>query len=468
MRLTKVVCTLGPATGNKEQIRDMVSRGMNVARVNFSHGSDDDHRKTLTMLRELIDDEHLPLAILLDTKGCEIRTGDVEQPIAIKRGDDVVFSPDPLPNEKRTVLIVNHRDFAKDAKSTDIILLDNGEMTFKPVSNDGTIVVAQAQDDGNVGSRRHVNLPGVDISMPSLTDRDWSDLALGVEYNVDFLALSFIRRANEVAEVRDFLQKRNSSMQIISKIETKQAVENIESLIAASDGIMVARGDLGAEIPFERVPAVQDKIVRHCWMSGKPVIVATHMLESMIINPMPTRAEVTDVAYAATSRTDATMLSGETAKGKHPQGALDAMSRVLAETEKHLPPVSLDAIPCDTKNVEARSRAAVLMAQTVDAEAIVVLTKSGLTARHVSKFRPHVPIIAFTPSPSVQRELLLRYGVIPHVLTFNDDQPENTVLAAIEAARSKGLLGQNDKIVIVSDTKSGESTVATVQVRTIA
>lgn len=468
MRLTKIVCTLGPSTGTKEQLRDMVGRGMNVARVNFSHGTEDQHRKTLTMLRELIDTEGLPLASLLDTKGCEVRTGDVEKPIEVKKGDEVVFSPTPLPNEKRTVITVNYPDFAKDAKGTKIILLDNGETLFEQTANDGTTVTAKALDGGSVGSRRHVNLPGVDLSLPSVTEKDFADIALGIEMGMDFVALSFIRRASEIDEVRAFIKKHNGSMGIIAKIETKFAVENIESIIAASDGIMVARGDLGAEIPFEQVPAVQDHIVERCWLSGKPVIVATHMLESMIQNPMPTRAEVTDVAHAATTRTDATMLSGETAKGDHPQAALEAMSKVLRETEKHLAPVALERITCAISNVEARSKGAVLMSQTVQARSIIVLTKSGLTARHISRLRPLVPVFACTPVATVQRELMLRYGVVPTVLPFNEGQPEETVQAALDAAKKRGLVAKDDKVVIVSDTKSGDNTVATVQVRTVS
>lgn len=468
MRLTKIVCTLGPSLGTKEQVRDMVGRGMNVARVNFSHGSAEQHMSTLSMLRDLIDKEGVPLAVLLDTKGCEIRTGDVEKPIEVKAGDEVVFSAVPLPQEKRTVIMVNYPEFAKDAKDTKTILLDNGETLFEQLSNDGKIVVAKALDDGSIGSRRHVNLPGVDISLPSITDKDWKDLELGVKMGVDFVALSFIRRASEIEEVRKFLTDRKSPMGIIAKIETKLAVENIEAIIAASDGIMVARGDLGAEIPFELVPAVQDNIVKRCWLSGKPVIVATQMLESMIKNPMPTRAEVTDVAHAATTLTDATMLSGETAKGDHPQKAVDAMSRILTETERHLPCVPIDSITCAMSNVEARSKAAALMAETVGASAIIVLTKSGLTARQVSKFRPNIPIIAYTPSPVVRGELLLRYGVIPSVLPFNEREPEETVVSAMDKAKESKYIDVGQKVIIVSDTKTGGSTVATVQVRTVS
>lgn len=468
MRLTKIVCTLGPSTGNKEQVRDAVARGMSVARVNFSHGTEEQHNATLAMLRELIDGEKLPFAILHDTKGCEIRTGDVAEPIAVKEGDVVVFSSTPLPNEKRTVILVNYPDFAKDAKDTKTILLDNGETLFEQIENDGVRVVARALDAGSIGSRRHVNLPGVDISLPSVTEQDWKDLALTASMGVDFVALSFVRRAAEIEEVRRFLAERKSPMGIIAKIETKLAVENIAEIIAASDGIMVARGDLGAEVPFEQVPAIQDDIVKRCWEAGKPVIVATHMLESMVQNPMPTRAEVTDVAHAATTRTDATMLSGETAKGAHPLRAIDTMAKVLAETERHLPRISPDAIGCSNTNVEARSKAAVQMAATVGARAIVALTKTGLTARQISRFRPSVPVFACTPSAAVQRELLLRFGVVPAVLPFSDAQPEDTVLAALRAGVALGLLAAGDKVVIVSDTKSGDHTVATVQVRTVS
>lgn len=472
MRFTKIVCTLGPASTTKEQIRALTDAGMAVARLNFSHGNYEIHGKAIEILRDINSDlskEKIPrcVAILLDTKGAEVRTGDVDKPIQIAKGDEVVFSSFPLPDEKRPVIIVQHDKFGQDAPQAESILLDNGESSFEIVSveKNGT-VIARANDATSIGSRRHVNLPGANLSMPSITQKDWGDIAYGVEHNVDFIALSFVRSPEEVEEVRTFIKSKNNSVALISKIETRQAVERIEEIVRVSDGVMVARGDLGAEVPFERVPVIQDRIVALCKAQGKPVIVATHMLESMIQKPMPTRAEVTDIAHAATTRTDATMLSGETASGQYPLAALDAMSRVLSETEAHVFATSpMEDQPALTER-EARAEAAVKLASNIHAKALVVMTRTGKTAVDVCKFRPTIPIIAFAPSAEVQRVLQLSYGTIPLVAPFSDD-PETSVAAALAIVQKTGLLSHGDTIVLVSDTKAHELTVNTVQVRSI-
>ncbi len=421
---------------------------------------------TITMLQGLLK-EGLSFAILLDSKGCEIRTGDRTTPLVIKAGQEVVFSPTPLPDEKRDVILVNYAAFSEDVKKTKVILLDNGEMNFEPLSIDGQQVVARSLDDGSIGSRRHINLPGVDIQLPSITDKDWDDLQMAVDVQADFFALSFIRRGEEVKQVREFFEKQKSKVRIISKIETKLGVENISDLIAVSDGIMVARGDLGAEIPYEQVPAVQDRIVRLCRSAGKPVIVATQMLESMISHPMPTRAEVTDVAHAADSRCDATMLSGETAMGKYSVGAVVAMAKVLAETERHLPPVDLHSIACGIDEYESRGEAACSMAQSLQAKAIVALTRSGRTARSISKFRPAVPIVACTGDPIVQRQLQLDYGVESYLIPFDGETDELAELA-VKCAVKEGFVQKGQRIILVSDAQTKTGAINTLQVRTIS
>ncbi len=468
MRLTKIVCTLGPATANREGILALYRGGMNIARINFSHGNREDHAKLVRLIQDINKKEGIAIGLLLDTKGAEIRTGDVKEPIPVKVGEEVVFSPRPLPNEKRPVIHVNYEAFSEDVRQTDRILLDNGDMSFDIVSvgKNGS-VVAKSRDTGSIGSRRHVNLPGADISLPSLTESDWKDLEMGIKENMDFTALSFIRTAEEVAEVQAFLRKKKSTMRVIAKIETKQAVENIDEIIAVSDGIMVARGDLGAEIPYELIPALQDYMVEMCRQAGKPVIVATHMLESMIKNPMPTRAEVTDVAHAAMTRTDATMLSGETAMGKHPFHAIDAMARILKQTEEHLQP--LDAMvpeeQCD--EYAARAHGAVVMAQALQAAAIVVLTHTGDTARSVSGLRPAMPVFALTDDPSTVHALQICYGVQPLYLPFKKD-PEANAIKAIEMVKKAGGFKKGEQIVLVSQTKVAGGTVSTVNIRSIA
>ncbi len=471
---TKITCTLGPSCGTEADILRLARAGMSVARINLSHGTRDQHRKTIQTLhsvnKTLASHASHPtcIGILLDTKGAEVRTGIVDTPLQIAKDEDVVFSPVPVPGEKRQVVIVNHKHFNKDAKQAETILLDNGKLTFELVSiNKNGTVVARAREDGSIGSRRHVNLPGANLDMPSLTDKDWEDIDQGTTEGVDFLGLSFIREAREIEEVRNHLRKKKRTAQIIAKVETRQAVANMESIIEASDGIMVARGDLGAEVPFERIPVIQDQLVSLSRIAGKPVIVATHMLESMCENPMPTRAEVTDIAHAASTFTDMTMLSGETASGKHPLASLEAMVRVLTATETHLEGMRrmVDA-PVRTER-EARAQAAVTLALSTNASAIVVMSRTGQNVRDICRYRPRLPVIGFTPDIETQRSLQLTYGVIPLMIDFNKD-PEKTVTEAFAMARERKLLKRGEKCVLLSDSKAHDLTVSTVQIRTIA
>ncbi len=466
MRLTKIICTLGPATNTPEKIQALAHAGMNIARLNFSHGDQEGHRKTIAAIKALNASGEC-IAIMIDTKGPEIRTGDVTEPIVFEKGQEAVFSSHPLPGETLPVILVNYEGFATDVKDAACILIDNGDMSFELVDirPDGS-VRARAQDAGKIGSRRHVNLPGADVSLPSVTEKDWSDLALGIEEKVDFIALSFIRTGEAVREVKKFLRENGSEMRVISKIETQRAVESIDDIIEASDGIMVARGDLGAEIPFELVPAIQDSLVRKCREAGKPVIVATHMLESMIQNPMPTRAEVTDVAHAATTRSDCTMLSGETAAGKHPIAAVTAMDRILRETEKHLPPMAPNDQRSDETIYTARAQAAVTMAEALKAPAIVVLTRSGKSAQSLSMLRPTIPIITLADSPETQRRIQILYGVKALQIDFSDDREKN-VDDALLAARDTKLLESGQRVVVVSDAETKSGIVSSVQIRMI-
>ena len=466
MPLTKIICTLGPAVPDDAAVLDLAHAGMSVARLNLSHGSLDAHRERLRAVRALSDRERLGLAILLDTKGAEIRTGDVDEKIAVTRGQEVVFAAVPHEDTARPVIRVDYAGFAKDAAAAEQILLDNGELRFTPLEilGDG-LLLARSEDDGAVGSRRHVNLPGADIALPSLTEGDWDAIRMGCEEGADFFALSFIRTAEEIEEVRRVVAEHCGHAGLITKIETRQAAENLDAIIAASDGVMVARGDLGAELPFTRIPAIQDDIVARCWAAGKPVIVATHMLESMIQHPLPTRAEVTDVAHAAVSRADATMLSGETASGKHPLRALQVMTQILGASEHTLPTHHPDPLAVPERHT-ANAYAAVDMAGALQAKAIILLTKSGQTARAMSTRRPRRPIIACTPDPVVQRRLQLCYGVHPLLVPFGED-PETTIAAAFAAAIQRGLLTPKDLVVLVTDVRIGGSPITTIQSRQV-
>lgn len=466
MRLTKIICTLGPSSKTPEDLAALVASGMNIARINLSHGTKEEHRTMIRAVRALADRGHC-VATMIDTKGAEIRTGDVKEALVIEEGQEVLFSPHEVRGEGRPVIHVNDDGFAMDVREANRILVDNGELSFDVVSvRDDDVVVARAREPGKIGSRRHINLPGADVQLPSVTKNDWEDIALGIEEGVDIVALSFVRSAGAVREVKTFLRENSSQMLVVAKIETQKAVESIDDIVDAADGIMVARGDLGAEIPFERVPAIQDTIVRSCREAGKPVIVATHMLESMIEHPIPTRAEVTDVAHAAMSRTDCTMLSAETAMGRHPILALQAMDRILRETESHLP-VTIPGQDGHAVNEQAaRAEAAVTMAVAMRAAAIIVLTKTSRSAQLVSQYRPPVPVVALTDTAEVQRQMQLLYGVIPLTIAFSEN-PETTVVTALKTVSDRRLLESGQQVVLVSDTKTNVGAVPAVQARMI-
>lgn len=465
MRLTKIVCTLGPASNSEAGIRALVREGMNVARLNFSHGSPEEHRALIRRIRLLDETERWNLAILLDTKGAEIRTGDRPEPLKISAGQEVLFTQKGS-DATHAVITVNYPDFWKDVADADCILVDNGEIIFDVVSVLEDRVLARARDDGSIGSRRHVNLPGADVSLPSITEKDWEDIRLACTEKLDFIALSFIRTAAEVEEVRAFTKKEgHEDVRLISKIENAAAVRNIAEIVAASDGIMIARGDLGAEVPVERVPAIQDEIVERCRAAGKPVIVATHMLESMIKNPLPTRAEVMDIAHAAVTRADATMLSGETAAGKHPFAAISVMSRVLEQTESTLPSQHSVVIP-GGKRSDALAAAAVSMARSVGASAIVAFTRSSNTARAVSRLRPHVPVFALSDRHEALRRTQLMFGVTPVEFPI-DNLPVPPVAEALDLLKERSLLRSGDHVVVICTMMEDERIVRTVQLRAI-
>ena len=453
LRLTKIICTIGPASWQPGVLEEMADTGMNIARLNFSHGDRDGHRSIIDRISKYNESHDVNIAVMLDTKGAEIRTGDVQDPIPIAKGQEVVFSSTGTSETKngKTIIEVSYDHFAKDVIETDTILLDNGELSFDIVSVEKNgDVIAKAREDGSIGTRRHINLPGADIDLPSITESDWEDLRFGAEHNLDFLALSFIRNANEVREVRAMLEEIGSSSQIISKIETQKAVTNITEIIEASDAIMVARGDLGADVPFEDLPVIQDEIVTRCKDAGKPVVIATHMLESMKEHPVPTRAEVTDTAHAVATGADATMLSGETASGKHPLVALSAMMRIHAATEIHMARLetAYDIRFKDSEEEEMDS--AVTLAAKEEADAFIVITETGRTARHISKFRPYKPIIALTKDRVIQRSLLLHYGVIPLQVPFAESD-DITMQAGIDLALNLGLIANGQKLILLKD-----------------
>lgn len=440
MRLTKTICTLGPVSNNEEGIRGLAKAGMNIARMNFSHGSQESHSVVVENIRKVNKEENMFVGLLLDTKGAEIRTADRPEPLVANEGDVVTFSH-KLTTDEHPVIGVNYPEFWKDAKDARFILIDSGELVMNVVSIEEDRVVAKSTGAYSIGSRRHINLPGADVTLPSLAEKDWSDIELACKLKLDYIALSFIRKGSEVEEVRAFVTKHgHPDIRLISKIENGVGVDNIDAIIEASDGIMVARGDLGAEIPLETLPFVQDDIVARCREAGKPVIMATQMLESMIKNPMPTRAEVTDVAHAVHVGVDSTMLSGETAAGKHPFTALSTMGKIITETEKHV--TFCPSCSCDISIENGNAAAAVSMAEGSDAAAIVVYSKSGATARAISTLRPSVPVFVATDDADVLRRHQLYYALMPLHLSNADAD-------AVAALKDKKVVNAGDKVVVV-------------------
>ena len=453
LRRTKIICTIGPSSFDKGVLFGLAESGMNIVRLNVSHGTREDHQRIVDLVSEFNSTSDHQVAMMIDTRGAEIRTGDVQAPIPIAQGDEVLFVSDASeePRDTRTVIRVSYDGFAQDVKETNTILIDNGELSFDVTSiqADG-MVIGTAKEDGEIGSRRHINLPGADIDLPSITESDWEDIRFSAKQNLDFVALSFIRNAEEVVEARKVIEDIGATTQIISKIETQKGVEHIKEIVDVSDAIMVARGDLGADIPFEMLPGVQDEIVIRCRDAGKPVIIATHMLESMKEHPMPTRAEVTDIAHAVDTGADATMLSGETASGIHPLKALDAMVRVHTATEEHLGRLETAYEIRFHDSAEEEMEPAVQKAREEDVDAFVLLTDSGRTAKHIAKFRHTVPIIALTNSDTVARSLLLHYGVYPLVIEFDADD-DVSIQAGVKKAMDLGLVQKKQKLMLLKD-----------------
>lgn len=438
MRLTKIVCTMGPASNSEAGIRGLAERGMNIARLNFSHGTHESQTTVINTIKKVNETGPHLVGLLLDSKGPEIRTGDTVDPIAIAENQTVVFTFGGT-DSRHTVIHVNYAEFWKDAKKAPVILVDNGDLIFDVVEIAKDRVVANARGPGSIISRRHVNLPGADVSLPSVSEKDWDDIRLACEQKLDYIALSFIRRGKEVEEVRGFTAKHgHPSIKLIAKIENGTGVRNIKGIIEASDGVMVARGDLGSEIPPEDVPAVQDKIVKMCRKAGKIVIIATHMLESMIENPMPTRAEVSDVAYAALSEVDSTMLSGETAAGKHPFEALEMMSRTLVATEKRV-------------KMKAGKSPVLKAVKDAKASAIIVRSNDGTAAQAISQLRPRVPVIAVTSTADAARKMQLFFAVYP-IVAADSTSP-------LDAVRSSNLLPAGSTVIIADGSSHSTASV---------
>ena len=454
MKRTKIICTMGPNADKPGMVKSWIEAGMDVARFNFSHGSHQEHKGRMDSLKKLRKEMKIPVAILLDTKGPEIRTGVLEngQKVTLKEGQKFVLTTRELIGNSSCVSVTYDR-LPEDVKEGDRILVDDGLIELKVLSLTEAEITCEVVNGGELGERKGVNVPNVSVNLPAITDKDKEDLLFGIQQGVDYVAASFIRKAEDVKEIKEFLKEHGGEhIDVISKIENAEGVENIDEIIAASDGIMVARGDLGVEIPAYKVPHIQKTIIEKCNRAYLPVITATQMLDSMIRNPRPTRAEVTDVANAIYDGTDAVMLSGETAMGKYSREAVRMMAEIALESEKYLKFEMYRDVEFARGRASVSSAvgfAAVDMVEHIGASCIVTPTVSGKTARLISNLQPSVPIYAVTPYEWVKRKMQLYWGVIS-VTGYEEDSTENIISHALYMVTRENLVHKGEMVIFTA------------------
>lgn len=460
MRKTKIICTLGPAVDSPDILEQVMRKGMDVARINFSHGTHEEHKKRVENFKKARNKVGLPIPLLLDTKGPEIRTGKFETgEVTLKEGDSfVLVNEDIIGNEKKCS--VTYKELYKDVKKGSRILINDGLVELEVNEIKNRDIYCTALNGGVIGDNKGMNIPGAEIHLPSLTQQDVEDIKFGIENEFDFIAASFVRKATDVIEIKKVLEKNGGhGINVIAKIENREGIQNFDEIIKVADGIMVARGDMGVEIPVEEVPIVQKRLIEKCYRNGKPVITATQMLDSMIRNPRPTRAEASDIANAIYDGTSVIMLSGETAAGKYPVESLEMMSKIADKAESSMDywkRFSKTHYEMMTSVTNAISHATCTTAQDLKAAAIITVTQSGHTARMISRFRPACPIIATTVSKRVQRQLSLSWGVVPYLVkeaSTTDDMFD----MGVEKALQSGLVKNGDLVVITAGVPIGVS-----------
>lgn len=454
MKKTKIICTLGPNTSDKELLRALALNGMNIARFNFSHGDYEEHLSRYKLLKEVREETGIEVAALLDTKGPEIRTGllrDGKKVILTTGSTYTLTVKETIGDDK--LGYINYAGLIEDIAAGNRILIDDGIIELEVEEISGDFIICRVLAGGELGERKGVNVPGVSVRLPALTDKDKEDIKFGISHGFDFIAASFVRNANCIKEIRTLLEEYHSNMMIIAKIENAEGIKNIDAIIEEADGIMIARGDLGVEIPAEEVPFIQKTIIKKCNIACKPVITATQMLDSMIRNPRPTRAETTDVANAIYDGTDATMLSGETAIGKYPLEALQMMHRIATESENHLDHKAYRNRRISVlsgKNISNQvGYAAVSTADELEAAAILAPSISGFTTRMLSKWRPAITVYGLSPSLSSVRKMQLYWGVCP-IVAKRADSTDDLISGSIEALKKKGYLHKGDLVIITA------------------
>ena len=457
MKKTKIICTIGPSSDNKETLAKMADAGMDIVRLNFSHGTHEHFAETIAMIKSVREEKSLPLPILLDTKGPEFRIKDFKDgKIMLEDGDSFTFTTENVEGDASRVS-VSYAGICEDLVPGDKILLNNGLMIFRVTEVKAPNVHCIVEVGGKLSSRKSMFFPDKELHLDFLSEQDKADLLFGIEQDVDFVALSFVSKAQDVIDAKNFLAANGGEhIDVIAKIENRAGVNNLLAIMEVSDGIMVARGDLGVEIPYVELPNVQKDIISQCRIHGKRVITATEMLESMIHNPRPTRAEISDVANAVYDGTSAVMLSGETAAGNYPVQSVNAMAKIVEHAEEHIEYIQIiDNFEIETTS-EALSHSAATLAKDLHAKAIVVCTRTGGTARKVSRFRPNINIIGITTDIHAYRKLALSWGVLPAI---TDEYTSIDILFyfAKEIAKRSGLVKKGDTIVITGGTPNGKS-----------
>ena len=451
MKKTKIVCTIGPATESVETLKELLNRGMNVMRLNFSHGDYEEHGMRSKNFRQAMSETGIRGGLLLDTKGPEIRTMLLKdgKDVSIKAGQKFTFTTDQTVIGDSERVAVTYENFAKDLKVGDMVLVDDGLLELDVTEIKGNEVICIARNNGDLGQKKGINLPNVSVNLPALSEKDVEDLKFGCQNNIDFVAASFIRKADDVRQVRKVLQENGGEkVQIISKIESQEGLNNFDEILEASDGIMVARGDLGVEIPVEEVPCAQKMMIKKCNRAGKVVITATQMLDSMIKNPRPTRAEANDVANAIIDGTDAVMLSGETAKGKYPLEAVDVMNKIAKKVDPTIASFYVGRSNNRHDITSAVAEGSADISERLEAKLIVVGTESGRAARNMRRYFPKANILAITNNEKTANQLILSRGVIPYVDASPKTLEEFFILAETVAKRLK--LVENGDIIVVT------------------
>jgi pyruvate kinase len=472
LRRTKIIFTLGPATESEEMLEKLILAGADVARLNMAHAKHDWTRAVIRRIRAVSKKVDREIAIMMDIKGPEIRTGDVEAPIELKAGETFDFTVKPGGDSSREngeeirSVNVNYQDLVNDINVGDIVLVDSGLMRFEVLGKDNNHIRCKVLTPGALSSRRHINLPGVKVNLPSFTEKDRLDTLVGIEEGIDFVALSFVREAKDIFQLREFLANNKSQAKIIAKIEDQTAIANLEEIIKATDSLMVARGDLGIECPLEELPVIQRRAVKSCLDYGKPVIIATHTLESMISSPVPTRAEITDVANAVYEKADCVMLSGETTVGKYPLECVQVLDKIARRIEQEGPFEFAEPEYLTGDRIKLL-HSAVLLAHQIPDSILVTFTRHGTMAGGLAALRPALaPIYAMTNSIGVLRQLRLLRGVEPYLLPLDSD-PDQTIGSAIFLLQKEGQIEVGDKLIIATDILAAERLVNSVQLRTV-